>query len=115
MASTSPRTTLRRLPASEPRLAELLATLTARLATTAAGHDADGASPARTSTCCTNTGRLPRWCRATTAAAGRGWRRRAGSSRPVAAGDQATALVLTMTYPSFIAARIDMRYSIITK
>jgi len=111
MASTSPRTTLRRLPASEPRLAELLATLTARLATTAARHDADGSFPHANFELLHEHGLIAQVVPRDYGGGGAGLAEARRIIAAVAAGDPATALVLTMTYLQHRAiGRADSRW-----
>ncbi|MCG5260564.1 acyl-CoA dehydrogenase [Cupriavidus gilardii] len=105
-----PSSALRRLPGSEPRLDDTLYTLRATFAATAARHDADG------SFAHDNVALLHRYgliAQVVPQAFGGGGANLAQARRivaAVAAGDAATALVLTMTYLQHRAIARDDRH-----
>lgn len=107
MSSTS----LRRLPASEARLADVLATLTPRLAANAARHDADASFPHAHFHWLHELGLIAQVVPRDHGGGGAGLAEARRIVAAVAAGDPATALVLTMTYLQHRAiARADSRW-----
>lgn len=106
--SSSP---LRRLPASEPRLADVLAELTARFAATAADHDAQGSFPHDNFDWLHRHGLIAKVVPREYGGGGAGLAEARRIVAAVASGDAATALVLTMTYLQHRAiGRADSRW-----
>ncbi|WP_454764350.1 acyl-CoA dehydrogenase family protein [Cupriavidus campinensis] len=104
-------TPLRRLPTSEARQAAVLAALTGRLAATAARHDADASFPHAHFAWLHADGLIAQVVPRGHGGGGAGLAEARRIVAAVAAGDPATALVLTMTYLQHRAiGRADSRW-----